>query len=204
MKLSAASVGILIVGLGFVGESMAATPPSSCNTPRLRRGFHAGVASGHSLVQMSWNAVNDCDRLEDFADIVMNNIDSVSIPPESSDYVICRVEGIMQGAEEEVDAVWKQCEGDCAQEGRLIAQIGGRLYCELSIRLNGLALADDILRRPVRTCGVFFQVACDSEFLGFTQRYSNPSGRCYPYTVGPFEPVFRQARHNQCVYEPAP
>lgn len=204
MKISTARAVFVVVGLGLAGESAAATPPARCDTPRERQGFGAGVISGHGLMRLAWDQVDDCDHLEDFADVVMNNLDRLTIPPKLDDDVICLLDGILHGVEAGVGAVWRRCEGDCSAEGRLIGRIGGKLYCDLSIRLGGLEPAEDVLRRPTRTCGLFFQVACDSELTGFTRRYSSSSGQCLPYTEGAYEQVFRRARANQCVYDAAP
>lgn len=200
MKVKAASVALVVAGLGLAGNALAAIPPATCDTPRERRAFDAGVRSGTSLVQQAWNAVNDCDSTEQFATVVMNNLDNLQIPAESSEYVVCRVAGVVQGAEEEVDRVWDRCDWECRKEGELMARIGGKFYCDLSIRLGGLALASNIIRLPVQTCGANFQIACDSEFMGYTQR--NPL--CLPYTQGGFTPVWNQSRNNQCAYNPAP
>ncbi|HVK68648.1 MAG TPA: hypothetical protein VM694_29515 [Polyangium sp.] len=200
MKLNAVSLGVFLVGLCFAGEALAVFPPARCRQPRERRAFDAGVRSGASLVESAWNAVNDCDQVERFADLVMNNLDSIDIPRESSDYVLCRVAGIVQGAEEVVDHTWNRCDWECRKEGELMARIGGKLYCDLSISLGGLGLASDIIRLPVRTCGLAFQIGCDAEFIGYTQNYP----MCGQFTRDPFTPVWNQTRNNQCVYNPAP
>jgi hypothetical protein len=200
MKITVCLPGALVVGLGFSGSTMAATPPPLCSAPRDLRGFSAGELSGANLVQQAWASVNDCDNREQFASIVMNNLDSISLPPESSMYVACRIAGVMAGAEEAVDAMWTQCDWQCSQEGTLMAQIGSKLYCNLSIRLGGLKAADQLIRMPVSLCGAEFQTTCDAAFLGQAQGDS----QCYPYTMPPFDAAFRQAQNNQCTYTPHP
>lgn len=200
MKVNGMSLGVLLVGLCIAGEALAVVPPALCSSPRDRRAFHAGVRSGESLIESAWNAVNDCDRIEDFANLVMRNIDDIEIPQESSTYVLCRVAGIVQGAEAVVDQTWNRCDWECRKEGELIARIGGKMYCDLSISLGGLGLAQDIIRFPVRTCGLAFQIGCDAEFMGYTQNYP----MCGAYTRDPFTPVWHQTRNNQCTYNPAP
>jgi len=201
MSIKAASVGLVAAGFCFAGNVLAAQPPAICNSPRELRGFDAGVNLGTFLVEQGWNAVDDCDLMEDFANIVMNSVDSIGFPQESSVYVMCRVSGFVQGIEEEVHRTWNQCAWECGHEGRFVGQIGGKLYCDWSIALGGLPLADDIFRYPVRTCGAIFQIGCDSEFMGFTQM-GYPG--CSKYTGGEFRLVWDQARNNECVYNPTP
>lgn len=45
-----------------------------CDSPRLTRAFNTGVAAGGRLVNRAWARVNDCNRVDYFEGIVLDNL----------------------------------------------------------------------------------------------------------------------------------
>jgi hypothetical protein len=173
---------------------------------RAERAYLLGVDSGKSLVNRAWASVNDCDRIETFADIVTANVDAYTLTG-SSRYVICRYTGLVDGVFEQLDAVWAGCDSQCCLEGEVIGELSANLYCELSILLGGLVAPDDFVRGPVYTCGFEFQQCCDGAFVGTTARYVGEdfAGRptqCSTYTSGEYYEVWNGTRALECAYEP--
>jgi hypothetical protein len=191
---------MLCVGVFFASEaSWAAVPvPTDCaGTATSQRAYLAGYQQGLALVDRAWLTVNNCDLLETFSDIVYQNLQSFVLGGTSS-YVVCRYTGVMDGSMTEVDNLWTTCGGDCCDEGILLGQLAGEMYCQLSIMLHGLANPDMFARRPVHMCGYAFQGCCDANFVGTT--LIDPTCSQYAYT--PYYDVWDGTRNIQCAYTP--
>jgi hypothetical protein len=178
--------------------------PTTCASPYNSRGYVKGIASGESLAEQAWSTVNDvpgggCDQLEYFIDIIVDDITRLTLRPTSSDYVICRYTGMVDGVYNKLDEIWSYCEINCADEGVQVGEFAAEIYCDLSIALGGLDEADQYIRGPVQICGLEFETACDFQYIETSGEYLD--GQCVPYTEGDYFEVWDQTRINQCRYE---
>lgn len=178
--------------------------PEGCQNTRDQRAFLVGQAAGASLARQAWRSIDDCDRVEHFEEIVLSALDRYAPPSSPTTYTLCRFVGVAAGIVDTLDEVFFECTDACLLEGELVGEMSALVYCELSIALNGLRTAEDFIRGPVQVCGLSFEIGCDSAFLGTAFSYDNSVGACLPFTEGEFEPVFDQARENQCAYNPLP
>jgi hypothetical protein len=178
--------------------------PDACNTTLGRRAFNSGVQLGTGLADAAWANVNDCDRVDDFNDIITDDVGRYQLAPNPSNYTYCRYSGVIAGVLDELAVILDDCAGQCRAEGEIVGQISAMAYCELSLALGGLSSADAFLRGPVATCGASFQEGCDPAFDSFSQNYTNTLGACLQYTEGDYADVWDQARYYQCAYNPLP
>lgn len=199
----AASVFFSMTVFAAVAAAQQAPVPAGCTTEDLPQAFHTGEAQGRSIVNMAWNSVNrggrGCARVDEFAEIIRNNIHDLRVPPGSGQFLVCRFAGLGTGARDRVVEVTNECVNECCQSGQAAARINAELYCSLSIAIGGLSLDLFLTRRPVRTCGFSFQGCCGGEFINSTENFGG--GVCRPYTQEPYTPVWRQWEYNGCAYE---
>jgi hypothetical protein len=197
--------------------------PPECTSIFNKRAYNTGIATGYSIVSQAWAGIaEDCDRLEEFETIVIDNIIAYVLPGEASQFTLCRYSGHIEGMLQAIDDLYVECGGECAEEGMLIGEISAIAYCQLSFALEGLATADDFVRLPVQFCGEVFQINCDLRFNTVTRTleddaWDNPEttdineGMCRRYTdqgdvLDPesgeplWEPVWNQVRTIQCAY----
>lgn len=206
MKFLTSVLVQFIVLSGTIAAQADEIPPACRTSSFVTRAYQAGVVQGKSLVQRAWLSVNDCDQLELFSDIVVNNVANFQITSTSA-YTICRHSGMLDGVFQELDAVWMTCDGQCCEEGEIIGELSAELYCQLSILLQGLAEPDDFVRRPVYMCGFMFETCCDAKFVGTSLAYSGADmfgvvKECGVYTEGTFFDVWDGTREIQCTYVP--
>lgn len=182
--------------------------PDGCKTSAVvTNAYKSGVSQGISLVQRAWANVNNCDRLETFTDIVNQNVANYTLTGTSA-YNLCRYTGMVDGVFQQLDNVWKLCDGQCCSEGSAIGVLAAQLYCQLSILLGGLAKPDTYVRRPVLLCGFSFQMCCDADFLGTSLSYVGKDmfgapQKCEKYTEGDvYTPIWDGTRILQCAYTP--
>ncbi len=181
--------------------------PPACQTSSLtKNAYRAGVMQGKVLVDRAWLSVANCDRLETFTDIVVANVENYTLSGSSA-YNICRYTGLHDGVYQELDIVWNTCNGECCDEGSVIGDLSAKLYCKLSILLDGLAAPDEFVRRPVFLCGFAFEMCCDADFFGTSVSYKGLDlfgdlKACLPYTDGEYFTVWDETRILQCAYTP--
>lgn len=185
------------VVLGAGASRADDVPPGCQESARTVRAYNSGFQQGLSLVESAWMAVDDCDQLELFSDLVIANVENYVLTGSSA-YVVCRYTGMTDGVYAGLDEVWLQCGGDCCDEGEAIGELAAEIYCQLSILLGGLGEPDLFVRRPVWTCGFSFQTCCDSMFVGFSQDFPE----CLPYTEDPYYDIWDGTRVMQCSYTP--
>jgi hypothetical protein len=217
-------LGVLVTGIVLWSLPVQAAIPAECEGSFLnKRAYNTGVVLGQSIVSQAWNGIEeDCDRLEEFETVIVNNVMDYVLPPEASQFTLCRYYGHIEGMLMQIDLNYTECGDKCAEEGHLIGEISAIAYCQLSFALEGLATADDFVRLPVQFCGTVFQISCDLNYNTVTRTYvddgwDNPAttdvheGMCVRYTdqgnvLDPetgepmWEPVWKQVRDIQCAY----
>lgn len=197
-------LSLVISVLLCVGHALALDVPPACTATRDAQAYNAGFTAGGSLVRQAWARIRDCDRIEELESAVTIAIQR-SVPTTSpTQYLQCRFSGMVSGMQAQVGGLFNTCADSCFLEGQFVGEIAAVAYCELSILLDGLGLDDLLIRGPVATCGLTFEIGCDANFETTAIGYSNPFGQCLPYVRAPFEEVFYQAQNNQCAYDPLP
>jgi hypothetical protein len=184
----------------FASTAVADDIPASCTGTYETQAYKAGLMSGTNIVEMAWARLDNCDLVERFETIVINILQSMKLPENASTVTACRYAGFANGIIEEVDNIYRYCEGLCYYEGEIIGKLVATVYCELSISLGGLVTADEFIRSPVQICGFHFEFACDVTYLFDTMTYVNGFGSCDEYTYGEYFEVWDQVRNNQCAY----
>lgn len=183
----------------------ASTTPGATGNRFTEMMYNSGTASGLRITEQAWDAVDDCTEIDRFVTIVSQTVDQLA-PTNPSPFTICRYTGMADGIFEGLDALYGACGDTCFLDGLVAGEFAGQVYCELSIMLGGLSVADDFIRGPVQLCGASFQIGCDSAFIGTTLTYANDFGACAPFTLdtppdGLFFDVWDQTRNNQCIFE---
>lgn len=198
-------LALTIVELGGAAGAAAqpARVPPACRGDREARAFNAGKAPGQEIARAARAEARGCGDVARIAAAVTRGLRRRPLPPRAAPQALCRHAGMIEGLYEELGAIWESCPAPCCERGALVAEIGGQLYCDLSIALDGLGVDGYLPSRRVPGCGAQFETCCDARFTGFTMSYSNPEGQCLPYTEGAFVEAWTQARHNMCVYEVA-
>ncbi len=203
MKTSSWLATIMILWFCCAHVSALDIPPA-CSGKREASGYNAGFLAGGSLVRQAWAKVKNCARIDEFERVVKTAIQR-SVPKTSPTlYTQCRFSGQIAGMTDQVDGLFVGCADSCFLEGQFVGEITAIAYCELSILLRGLALDQFLIRGPVETCGLSFEIGCDANFETTAINYSNLLGQCLPYVRHPFLEVFEQAQQNQCAYDPLP
>jgi hypothetical protein len=174
--------------------------PGSCQVDaRSTAQYRTGLQFGRLVVDQAWNTINqDCSLLETFTSILENSFNSLILPPNASRAVQCRHAGIVNAGIDALDDLWPVCTGLCTTDGLDIGKLVGKLYCDLSIALGGLAPAEDFIRGPVMWCQFLGQTFCDVSYMSFTPTYESPIGSCRPYTYEPYFETWDQFRNNGC------
>ena len=201
-------VSAMVLGMALSVAGLAHAdlppPPSCAVNAQTASAYRTGTKLGEKIVTQAWARIHDCDRIDQFLDIVQGNVSRLTLIPHASANTVCRYTGTADGVYSALDTLYGTCSDQCFLDGTFAGQLSGEVYCELSIALGGLAEADDFLRGPVQVCGLNFEVGCDSQFIATTTTFTSTDGVCVPYTEGTFEAVWDQARNNQCAYEPIP
>jgi hypothetical protein len=201
------AVGLMVAAAqdAHAQTTPAPTIPTACNgSVQARNAYNQGLRTGGTIVSSSWRRVNDCDRLEYFLGVVEDNVSRLTLPTNASLATVCRYTGTVDGVYNGLDSLYGTCSDQCFLDGEFAGEMSAEVYCELSIALGGLAVADDFIRGPVQVCGFNFEVGCDAAFIATTASYANTDGTCEQFTEGEFFDVWDQARNNQCAYEPEP
>lgn len=213
VSASAALIGILGAATAAHATAPVVAPqlsfqdapdaPSQCqgrDAAQFRSGFSIGVRTVNQAV----SRVDDCDQIDNVTDIVFGALDRLSLPPNASNRLACRFLGIHEGALAELDNQNFACEDECTADGADFGKVAAELYCDLSIFFGGLESPDPLFRQPVNTCGLFYEISCDTQFVDTSLGFVDLAGEsCEPFTEGEFEEVWVESRANQCAYDPA-
>ena len=190
---------------------VSAQMPEICQQTLNDRAYNEGYRQGEKIVEDAWTAIvedpyeNDCYQVANetyFKGRILYILEQISMPGGASDFTICYYHGYITGVATRLQGIQQICEDQCVEDGTFIGQIATMMYCELSIALGGLALADDLIDGILTLCQDLMVDACEGTFETMTQEYESPFGVCEPYTQGDFEAVWNQAKTNQCVANP--
>jgi len=183
-----------IAVLSATGTALAASDgnyPSACSeSTQVQRAYDTGMYLGKSLVQRTWQRINDCGQLDYFSQELRATIDAYVVQGVST-YLICRYTGMVDGADDELHEVWMTCGGSCCLEGQTVGALVADLYCQLSTLLGGLAAPDEFIRRPVSTCSGFSD-CCSKVFTDASQL------QCQDYTIHPYYDIWVANRADLC------
>jgi hypothetical protein len=207
------AMGIVLLSLPVQAQSL----PAECTSFRSEIAYDSGVATGINIVAQAWAGINEnCYRLDEFEEIIINNLMDYQLPSGASQYTICRYSGHVEGMLQKIDELYAECHVLCSEEGSLIGEISAICYCELALGLDGLYLPDYFVRRPASFCNVVFAAACDLRFTTVSRTYVNPSldnpatpdvneGECALRTDLGDDPLWieswNETRTIQCTYE---
>lgn len=202
----------LSLALSFMSApAFAQATPDGCRdsgASRNGRAYQQGKSAGDALVQAAWKQLKSCTKMRTVAELVRAGLKAVR-PSSNARAGICLYAGAIDGVFAGLDRVWSSCTSQCCQEGEIIGQMSGELYCDLSILLGGLGEPEQFIRGPVDSCGADFQLCCDAKFIDTTRRYSargadGKTAQCLPYTRGDHQQVWSDTRALECAYEPIP
>jgi cysteine-rich repeat protein len=187
--------------IGFI-ESAEADMPEMCeSSSRLTGGYDTGFLTGGNIIDQAWNGIGqDCMAIVEetwFKEKVLGVLALLSPPDDPTDYVKCRYTGYVDGIASRLTEIEQICVDQCILDGQFIGDITATVYCDLSISLGGLGLADYLIEGLLTVCGEEMVAACEGTFTTVTEG----NEECVPYTDND---VWRLARHNQCVYNPLP
>jgi len=101
---------VTVCSLVAFQSAASAQAPDACSSASAARAFRAGRMAGISLVQQSWASVADCERVEELEDLVMSAIERYTPGSAPSIATQCRYEGVVQGAQAELDLIAFGCE----------------------------------------------------------------------------------------------
>lgn len=199
MKCRSGLVGAM-VGIGLtLGSAAAFARPPGCGTGSAAAMYDVGVANGRSLTARAWAQVNDCFALESFYNLIEEGLNLLSVAPGSGKLAACRIGGTGDGIFQKLLDIDRTCTNQCIQAGEEIGEVMARLYCLISIALNGIAPAPEFIQGPLGICGINMRLTCETTFFATAQSYPG----CGPYTRGPFEVSYRAEMNNAC-YAPPP
>lgn len=205
-----AFLGVLTLSAAVMAQTPVPppTPPSSCASGRELRFFNAGLLKGESLVNQAWNSPSigqSCEKFNQFRDAVKKVFLSLSVPTGWPQGVICQKDGEVAGAIARVDEIGSTCSITCGADGKFVGQMAAFLYCQLSVALGGLGMDVELLEGTTGTCTEAFTQACEETFKSVTINFKETVDStidCRPFTIDPFDDVWAQATHNQCLYDP--
>jgi len=234
--ISRMAVGVVLALAGVVvceSQALAATqcnpsPPDQCSFGRNLRGWNAGVFTGVAVVDQIWYspAVNrDPDNWEILEHGVVDVIPQVvaglpSWPDGYTDYVQCRIQGLLEGTTCRMMEINPGLE--CALDGADWGEISASVYCLLSEDLDGLGdVAPWFIRPPVGLCGDEFQSWCEDVYRYVATNGDDPLNdehvdppwtpwppygdpECLAYTQDPFATVFEHSVTIDCTYDLPP
>lgn len=187
-----------------VATPIAPTCEDRCAGERATTAYQRGFRRGWKSVQRAWDRHgDDCDETEAFVDRVTERIEHAQQRCDADDdstYRRCRIAGATAGAFAALEQIQLACDDRCMLDGELVGQVAATTYCELAI--GGAPLeAEAWVRGPLNQCGLQYEVACDSSFIGTSIDYANPQGQCEPFTEGAFATVWDRTRLKACDYQ---
>lgn len=152
-------------------DTLSVNPPKpphfsvDCSTVRNLKGYKAGVSQGMSIVDSIWysDAVDeDVANWTIFSSAVSTTLPTIVTAflatPGLTDYVKCRAQGILDAAP--CQMLSHNPSVECALDGEYWGYISGKIYCDLSIALEGLADPGTWTSQPPNICSENFELLC--------------------------------------------
>ena len=191
-------------------DSCVPTPRSAscvdrCDTVKLKRIYRRGWQRGFEAVSKAWDRRHgNCDRSDAFVNRVSTRLENALAEQDSEASIKvqkrCRKAGVMDGSFAALDVVQSLCDQTCFLDGDFTGKLAAEGYCEMALADGPLDLAG-WSRGPLNTCGLNYEVACDSTFIGESLDYSNANGApCQAATVGAYETSWNNSRDESCDY----
>ena len=104
--------GLLGAALFLCAGQTLAAPPQCADGGRKQGHYQAGRAQGHKLVESAWAGLGqDCERRDDLDTIVLDALARLVPPPGSGEALLCRYQGVEDGAGEELAEIATSCQG---------------------------------------------------------------------------------------------
>jgi hypothetical protein len=192
-------------------DTCTATVDATCTDPcsgaHATRAYQRGFRRGWKTVERSWERhVDDCDRTGAFVERVTERLTSAQESCDGDDdsrYRRCRVAGATAGSFAALDQIQASCDESCFLGGELVGDLAAKTYCELALDGNPPD-GETWVRGPLNECGLNYEVACDSSFVGTSIDFENDAGQCRPFTEGDFADGWDRTREKSCDYQNRP
>jgi hypothetical protein len=207
------AVGFCSIGVcNESSDSCAAEPREEectdrCPGTQLTAAYRKGWKRGFESVAKVWDKkVADCDRGDEFADRIAERVAKAQTQldgedaGESKPRKRCRNAGVSDGAFAALDVIQNSCAEVCFLDGELTGRVAAPSYCELAMGADGPIEQPDWTRGPLNTCGLNYEVACDSVFIGDTLEYARGGKACADYTVDEYAASWDASRERVCDY----
>lgn len=177
-----------------------------CDTTKLKRIYRRGWQHGFEAISKAWDRRHaSCDRSDAFVDRVMTRLES-ALEQQDSEVSAklqrrCRKAGVVDGSFAALDVVQSLCAETCFLDGDLTGKLTADTYCEMALGADGPLDLAGWIRGPLNTCGLGYEVACDSSFIGESVSYTNAAGEsCEAMTQGAYETSWDRSRLESCDY----
>jgi hypothetical protein len=176
-----------------------------CDTTKLKKFYRKGWQKGFEAVSKAWDRRHgNCDRTEAFVDRISAGLEDALAAQDSEAtqkaHRRCRKAGAVDGAFAALDVIQSFCDQTCFLDGDFTGKLAAESYCEMAIGADGPLDVVDWLRGPLNMCGLNYEIACDSSFVGTSVDYSSSSGSCAPLTEGAYEAAWDASRLVSCDY----
>lgn len=195
------------------GDMLDADGKVVAPTMSAKNQFHTGYHLGYDAVLNAWHSMDaDAANLENFIvealKIVsmqqMNGLAGLD-PKEDLDVALgCRFVSMIDGAANAVGDVVAETILNCGADGDYFGTFAAGMYCEFSKLADGLTISGT-LDHQEGICAAAFEGACQASFDLEAQAYEYSDGTaCAMYFDTEDEmPVYREKRHNFCIYAEA-
>jgi hypothetical protein len=190
-----------------VAEPIGASCVDRCDTVKLKKFYRKGWQRGFESISKEWDRrrSNSCDRSDAFVDGVTARLEEALGQQDSEatnqQHKRCRQAGIVDGSFAALGAIQSFCDTTCFLDGDLTGKMAAEAYCEMALAADGPLDLSGWIRGPLDTCGLNYEVACDSSFVGESFEYRNAAGaQCESRTLPPYEESWDDSRLESCDY----
>jgi hypothetical protein len=172
-------------------------PPDPCCDDRgARKAYERSYATGRWFVRKLARKLPSCDAIDLFAERAHALLDLIAAltPPADPHRPHCLLTGFVAGGRDEIEAVIVGCADRCAGAGAAAGEAAAARFCAEAIAAGAAPDPGPWLRDGVETCGLFYEILCDSAFLGDT------TSACPGYTTGADAIGWDHTREHACDY----
>jgi hypothetical protein len=192
---------------GISNSASAYVIPETCQDAFNLRSYNFGLTKGGMLIDKEWDKIeNNCERMTatpSFKNSIIDIINDLSVPQDSTDFVLCHYYGYMNGIADRLKELDADCPQQCLMDGNFIGEVAAKMYCELSIGFDGIQQSSDFNTGILSVCDETMTDSCGSTFDDQTAIYVNVFGdQCESYTQIPYTPVWETAKLRQCIFVP--